>query len=404
MATKVPQCYGQIIIPIVKLRSRAQSLLSRDDAHFRGYVSPTPTHTYIYLLDGHALGQLPDHCCNGLRFTLGQQRKIMPHGAAGGWSPDNSDYIGDSKGWVDCKILVHTSQDQVFYQADLLLFTYPANIRPALEILIAHNVPVAPPANYSPAEHSGVQAYQGFNTLTLPNSLPTTVTNPPDDCSRELQKRLSKIPSEGDLTPVSPGPPMASTLKTHQQSGLAFMLDREREDCVAAQHLWEERRLGDARIWTHVITGVEQVERPRPGRPDHRQTPDHCRGSILADDMGLGKTIQAISLITSTSNLANEHAASAPTEGLLHSRATLVICPTALLSVWENELNQHTAPGKVKLIEYYGTNRDTHIGDSDLLDCDIVTTTYGVIQAESRTEAKRIFKFHWFRVVLDEAQ
>ena len=42
----------------------------------------------------------------------------------------------------------------------------------------------------------------------------------------------------------------------------------------------EERLLGDTRIWTHVITGVEQVERPSPGRPRHRLTPEHCRGSI----------------------------------------------------------------------------------------------------------------------------
>lgn len=406
MDINVPQCFGQIIVPIVKLRNSAQSLLSQDDADFRGYVTPTPSHTYIYLLDGHALGQLPDHCRDGLRFTLGQQRKLMPHGAAGGWSPDNSQYIADSKGWVDCKILAHTFQDQVSYQADLLLFTYAPNIREALENLIANNVPVAPPVNYSPAQHSGVQAFHGLHLLKSPNTLPQTVTNPPNDCSRELQHRLSKMPSEADLTPVSPGPPIIATLRPHQQAGLAFMLDREREDCLAAQHLWEERLLGDTRIWTHVITGVEQVERPSPGRPGHRLTPEHCRGSILADDMGLGKTIQAISLITSTRELAHQHAASPSTEDLSHltkSRATLIICPTVLLNTWQEEVIRHTYPGSVSLIEYYGTGREV-IPASLLCDSDIVVTTYGVISSEFNTDHKRIFQYHWFRVVLDEAQ
>ena len=52
------------------------------------------------------------------------------------------------------------------------------------------------------------------------------------------------MPSEEDLTPVSPGPPIIATLRPHQQSGLAFMLDREGEDCLAAQPLWKNVCLG----------------------------------------------------------------------------------------------------------------------------------------------------------------
>ena len=85
------------------------------------------------------------------------------------------------------------------------------------------------------------------------------------------------------------------------------------------------------------------------------------------------------------------------------SRATLIICPTILLNTWQEEVIQHTYPGLVSLIEYYGTGREV-IPASLLCDSDIFVTMYGVILSEFNTNHKQIFHYHWFRVVLDEAQ
>ncbi len=99
-------------------------------------------------------------------------------------------------------------------------------------------------------------------------------------------------------------------------------------------------------------------------------------GGCLADDMGLGKTIQILALHS------------------VRAGPTLVICPTTLLANWEREARRFL-PG-VRVRRFHGAQRSL----SDLVDGDIVLTTYGVV----RSDAESLAAHAWDLVVADEAQ
>ncbi len=103
-------------------------------------------------------------------------------------------------------------------------------------------------------------------------------------------------------------------------------------------------------------------------------------GSCLADDMGLGKTIQVLSLIL---KLKKERKLTTP---------GLIICPTTLLSNWEDEIDMF-AP-TIKMLTYHGTDRKIDIQN------DIILTTHGIV----RSDIEKLKDINWSLVVIDEAQ
>ncbi|MGE0173511.1 MAG: DEAD/DEAH box helicase [Oligoflexales bacterium] len=94
-------------------------------------------------------------------------------------------------------------------------------------------------------------------------------------------------------------------------------------------------------------------------------------GALLADDMGLGKTIQALTIMTS---------------------GTLVICPSSVISNWNNELAKHRPELKVNI--YHGPNRRLDAK------ADVVITTYGTYRIDNAPLSER----EWAVAVIDEAQ
>jgi non-specific serine/threonine protein kinase len=112
----------------------------------------------------------------------------------------------------------------------------------------------------------------------------------------------------------------------------------------------------------------------------------HRFGACLADDMGLGKTIQALSF------LAGLH------EGRITSRAGerlphLIVVPPSLLFNWENEIARFCP--QLSVVTYRGTDRST-----DFAACDVVLTSYGIVQRDA--EKLAALRFHV--IVFDEAQ
>lgn len=107
------------------------------------------------------------------------------------------------------------------------------------------------------------------------------------------------------------------------------------------------------------------------------------QGGVLADEMGMGKTVQTIAL-------------------LAHSRQrTLIVLPTVALGQWKSELNRHAPDLAVKV--HHGALRTKTAGD--LVEADVVLTTYGTLESEFRrkTTAAPLLKADFYRVVLDEA-
>ncbi|EPS69408.1 chromatin remodeling complex subunit [Genlisea aurea] len=117
------------------------------------------------------------------------------------------------------------------------------------------------------------------------------------------------------------------------------------------------------------------------------------------------------------------------TEPAVATGATLIVCPTPILSQWHSEILRHTKKGALKTCVYEGV-RSTSFSDvpavsiDDLLNADIVLTTYDVLKEDlphdsERHEGDRRFmrfmkrypviptlltRVLWWRVCLDEAQ
>lgn len=113
---------------------------------------------------------------------------------------------------------------------------------------------------------------------------------------------------------------------------------------------------------------------------------DKYDGGMLFLDAGLGKSICTISTILNT-----------PTK-------TLIVCPAGLVDNWVNEFKKHTDISRLKIVKYYGQNRDKiEINDKQL----VYITSYSIAAREFvggnflKTSLLRNVKFG--RIVLDEA-
>ncbi len=103
-------------------------------------------------------------------------------------------------------------------------------------------------------------------------------------------------------------------------------------------------------------------------------------GGILADEMGLGKTVQTLAFLRAQK-------AKAP---------ALIVCPTSLLTNWENEARRFTPELKVLLID--GPGR--HARFEEIPQAQIVLTSYALLQRD----AERYEDVEFSTAILDEAQ
>ncbi len=108
-------------------------------------------------------------------------------------------------------------------------------------------------------------------------------------------------------------------------------------------------------------------------------------GGVLADDMGLGKTVQVLALIRA-------HRTPSKTTKL----PFFVVAPRSVVYNWLDEAARFTP--KLRVVDYSGPDRETL--RPDLLDYDIVVTTYGTL----RRDIGYLATVEFDTVILDEAQ
>ncbi|KAH8887853.1 hypothetical protein GQ53DRAFT_784087 [Thozetella sp. PMI_491] len=191
----------------------------------------------------------------------------------------------------------------------------------------------------------------------------------------------------GTLTMVEPSPRLVAKLKRHQIEALTMMVEKEAGIHEYAQFptIWKhfESPSGQAR-YQNVVT--KKFERARP---------PSIGGGILADEMGLGKTLSSISLICHGLDILD----SKPEMGKISSRATLIVTPKSTIPGWENQIERHVKPGKLRWLTYHGPKRN-QLGD--LSSYDVVLTTYSTVMFD-RTNNGPLFDRDWARIMLDEA-
>ncbi len=104
---------------------------------------------------------------------------------------------------------------------------------------------------------------------------------------------------------------------------------------------------------------------------------------ILADEMGLGKTLQVLAFLVSVKG----------------GGPSLIVCPSALLYNWVNEI-QKFLEGGLTYIVIDGSKKERLLKIKNLRDYDVAITSYPLLHADSTEYGKESF----FYCILDEAQ
>ncbi|KAE8440874.1 hypothetical protein EG329_006361 [Mollisiaceae sp. DMI_Dod_QoI] len=187
-----------------------------------------------------------------------------------------------------------------------------------------------------------------------------------------------------------------SSIDLHQLAALQFMVAREEEIIdESSLSLWKPKISFGEPCFIHEITQAMQPIRSC-----------ECRGGILADEMGMGKslTLLALAMHTLDRRYQDQHYGQ-PVEPRKQrrnhwSRATLIVAPKSTLYNWDLQIKEHLYPDTLRVHLYHGSG--TNVGREDLLDKDIVLTTYETVCSDMNN-SETLRKVPWFRVVLDEA-
>ncbi|KAG5252665.1 SWI/SNF-related matrix-associated actin-dependent regulator of chromatin subfamily [Salix suchowensis] len=241
-------------------------------------------------------------------------------------------------------------------------------------------------ANSSDAQ--AVRYWMLQHGLSIPHDLPGASFGSYEDLGLQEKSRIEKL---GTLEP--PKNVIKSELLDHQKEGLWWLVNKEQSDELPPFWVVKDG------LYLNVLTRHQTNRRPEP-----------LHGGIFADDHGLGKTLTFLSLIA-FDKVGNVTEGTGDHEDRLVSmrmaeesscrlvaKKTLVVCPSAVCSTWENQLQEHTQKGSLKLYKYSGDSRTKDA--EELMKYDIVLTTYSTLVAGG---CEPLMKIEWWRVILDEA-
>ncbi|KAL4088915.1 hypothetical protein QTP88_023996 [Uroleucon formosanum] len=133
-------------------------------------------------------------------------------------------------------------------------------------------------------------------------------------------------------------------------------------------------------------------------------------GGILADDMGLGKTLSMISLVLKAYEAQKDQEEDSEMDDSFEDSnlnsfkgGTLIICPSSLISQWDNEIKSKVKPRVLDVIKYYGPNRESSA--RRLAKKHIVLTTYHTVMWDQKNHKNTspLYNIKWCRIILDEA-
>ncbi|MED6162091.1 hypothetical protein PIB30_067052 [Stylosanthes scabra] len=196
-------------------------------------------------------------------------------------------------------------------------------------------------------------------------------------------RRLGEELSAKERVPEALEPPesiVRTKLLQHQKEGLWWLVTREESEEVPP--FWEETTEGGKEQFLNWLTKESTCVKPEP-----------LKGGILADEMGLGKTLTLLSLIALDKGKGDGDSG--------ESNATLVVCPVSVFSTWISQLEEHIVPGSLSYYKYYGGDRTKKA--EDLMNFDLVLTSYSTMASEEPDVESPVKKVVWRRIILDEA-
>tara|TARA_B110000090_G_C13393406_1_gene450316 strand:+ start:1299 stop:4190 length:2892 start_codon:yes stop_codon:yes gene_type:complete len=182
--------------------------------------------------------------------------------------------------------------------------------------------------------------------------------------------RTLKMSSSNHMS-AKPSPGFVTKLLPFQKETLGWLLWRETVAPPTSAWGWCRHHMEDGFTFHTSYFGDLS----------HTAPPHNVRGGVLAQESGMGKTVEMLALIAS-STVAGP---------------TLVVMPTAMLSVWMAEARQHVP--SLKTIKFHGSRRKM----ADITSADIVCTTYRIVANDARSRNAVLAPFLWGRIVLDES-
>ncbi|KAI7843193.1 hypothetical protein COHA_003176 [Chlorella ohadii] len=206
----------------------------------------------------------------------------------------------------------------------------------------------------------------------------------------------------GEMPAAAQPPGLTVQMRPYQLQSLQFMLDCECGEGGFRRLFWQRMTTpnGTRYWWSHLL-GRAALDVPAQGW-----------GGWCAEEMGLGKTVEVLGLILANPApppVQGEPRIQKNAQGLIKSRATLVVCAVSLVGQWIAEA-QAKLNGSLRMHMYHGQNR---IRDPNRLatDFDLVVTTYATLGADyggkrnggTRANFPPLGAIEWHRVVLDEA-
>jgi SNF2 family DNA or RNA helicase len=230
-----------------------------------------------------------------------------------------------------------------------------------------------------------------------------------EESNHDVTKLFDHFASDAASLSLTEAPPTVITpLLEHQKQALTFLLKQEKPRTFGTAEaenssLWRLAKSSKGEtVYKEVVTGVTT-----------KAEPAEVYGGLLADVMGLGKTIEALALIASTVDEAEQFGReklvrSGEEDSFFrsHTKATLLVAPLSAVKNWEDQILEHMKPGALMYCIYHGPNRTSNA--FELSKYDVVVTTYGTVASEfsgrsSKGTVSPLRQLKWFRVVLDEA-
>ena len=245
-----------------------------------------------------------------------------------------------------------------------------------------------------------------------------------------VPSKAGNLAEDNSLDPLLEG--LTCRLYPFQKRAVKWLLQREGQDIAGKAVARTRDKLPHGFVRTADADGAEwMVSRCLDiATKDEEVVQDYAsqiKGGILSEEMGLGKTVEMIALMClhKRKGSANDIANGPTEDSLVHSSATLIITPHAILRQWESELKS-LAP-HLKVMIYEGVRTERKRVDNDqlvarLAECDVILTVYNVLGREIHYTAgavpvrnmryNKIYErkkspltqIKWWRVVLDEAQ
>ena len=184
---------------------------------------------------------------------------------------------------------------------------------PSIRVLLTH---LRPPVGASPRPVDELPKYpQTFRCHGGADSPPFSLEG--------VLKSVEHLGYREEAQPVG----LALSLKRYQQQALGWMIDMERLPRGINGLFWEERPFADGGAPFHYSPQLGEMR---------LAAPPVMHGGLLCDEMGLGKTLAVVALVLTTPHQPMEPAP----DGLIPSRATLIVVPPTLVSQWLAEVDK----------------------------------------------------------------